>query len=106
MKTTLFFLLFILLLNQASGQERPSQTIRGSTIDKSIKTVLSGTSIELIGEVNKNTLVGTLVFQMYHLIKLQKFSKEDGRFVMMILILFQNISDIFVLKRVVLFKSL
>lgn len=45
-----------MLLNQASGQERPSQTIRGSTIDKSIKTVLSGTSIELIGDVNKNTL--------------------------------------------------
>ena len=48
-----------MLLNQASGQERPSQTIRGSTIDKSIKTVLSGTSIELIGEVNKNTLTNS-----------------------------------------------
>ena len=56
MKTKLFFLLLILLLNQASAQEKPSQTLRGSTIDKSIKTVLSGATIELIGDINKNTI--------------------------------------------------
>jgi hypothetical protein len=56
LKTKLFFLLLILLLNQASAQEKPSQTLRGSTIDKSIKTVLSGTTIELIGDINKNTI--------------------------------------------------
>jgi hypothetical protein len=56
LKIKLFFLLLILLLNQASAQEKPSQTLRGSTIDKSIKTVLSGTNIELIGGINKNTI--------------------------------------------------
>jgi hypothetical protein len=43
-------------LNQAFAQEKPSQTLRGSTIDKSIKTLLSGTTIELSGDVNKNTI--------------------------------------------------
>jgi hypothetical protein len=42
--------------NQASAQEKPVQTLRGLTIDKSIKTVLSGANIELIGGVNKQTI--------------------------------------------------
>ena len=56
MKTFFIPLFIILLLNQASAQDRPSQTLRGSTIDKSIKTLLSGTTIELIGGINKNTI--------------------------------------------------
>lgn len=48
-----------------SAQERPSQTLRGSIIDKSIKTVLAGATVELIGEINKNTIAindGTFKF--------------------------------------------
>ena len=56
MKTKLFFLFIILLFNEVSAQERPSQTLRGSIIDKSIKTVLAGATIELIGDINKNTI--------------------------------------------------
>jgi hypothetical protein len=55
-KTKLFFLFIILLFNEVSAQERPSQTLRGSIIDKSIKTVLAGATIELIGDINKNTI--------------------------------------------------
>ena len=56
MKTKLFFLFIILLFNEVSAQERPSQTLRGLIIDKSIKTVLAGATIELIGDINKNTI--------------------------------------------------
>ena len=56
MKTKLFFLFIILLFNEVSAQERPSQTLRGSIIDKSIKTILAGATIELIGDINKNTI--------------------------------------------------
>ena len=56
MRTTYFFLLILLLFNKAAAQEKPSQILRGSTIDKSIKTVLSGATIELIGGVNKQTI--------------------------------------------------
>lgn len=56
MRTTYFFLIILLLLNKVVAQDRPSQTFRGSTIDKSIKTVLKGATIELIGGVNKQTI--------------------------------------------------
>ena len=56
MRTTYFLLIVLLLFNQASAQEKPVQTLRGLTIDKSIKTVLSGANIELIGGVNKQTI--------------------------------------------------
>lgn len=46
----------MLLLNKASAQEKPFQTIRGVTIDKSIKTLLSGAKIQLIGDINKITI--------------------------------------------------
>lgn len=65
MKIKLFFLFIILLFNEVSAQERPSQTLRGSIIDKSIKTVLAGATVELIGEINKNTIAindGTFKF--------------------------------------------
>jgi hypothetical protein len=55
-RTTYFFLIILLLLNKVVAQDKPSQTLRGSTIDKSIKTVLSGATIELIGGVNKQTI--------------------------------------------------
>ena len=46
----------LLVFNKITAQEKPSQTLRGSTIDKAIKTALSGTTIELIGDVNKKTI--------------------------------------------------
>ena len=48
--------MMMLLLNKASAQEKPFQTIRGVTIDKSIKTLLSGAKIQLIGDINKITI--------------------------------------------------
>ena len=56
MRTTYFFLIIILLFSKAAAQDKPLQTLRGSTIDKSIKTVLSGATIELIGAINKKTI--------------------------------------------------
>ena len=56
MKPSFYFLIIVLLFNEVSAQERPSQTLRGSIIDKSIKTVLAGATIELIGDINKNTI--------------------------------------------------
>jgi hypothetical protein len=56
LKPSFYFLIIVLLFNEVSAQERPSQTLRGSIIDKSIKTVLAGATIELIGDINKNTI--------------------------------------------------
>ena len=56
MKTTYLFLIILLVFKKISAQEKPSQTLRGSTIDKAIKTALSGTTIELIGAINKKTI--------------------------------------------------
>ena len=46
----------LLLFNKAFAQDKPLQTLRGSTIDKSIKTALHGATIELIGDLNKKTI--------------------------------------------------
>jgi hypothetical protein len=74
LKTFFIPLFIILLLNQVSAQERPSQTLRGSTIDKSIKTVLSGTTIELVGEVNKNTITNNDGYFKFDLIPVGRYS--------------------------------
>ena len=67
MKTRTIFLLIILLFNKVSAQDKPVQTLRGWVIDKSLKSALSGATIELIGAVNKKTLSsidGTFTFEM------------------------------------------
>jgi hypothetical protein len=74
MKSNFFFLLIILLFNQATAQEKPVQTLRGSTIDKSIKTLLSGTTIELIGDINKNTITNSDGYFKFDLIPVGRYS--------------------------------
>jgi hypothetical protein len=56
-----------LLFNEAVAQDKPLQTLRGSTTDKSIKTALSGATIELIGTFNKKTIsnLGKILFAVF-----------------------------------------
>lgn len=70
----IFFVLFIILFNKVSAQNKPSQTLRGSTIDKSIKIVLSGATIELLGGINKKTIGGTDGTFKFELIPVGRYS--------------------------------